>query len=146
MSTDFKSFDIVGSGVDSRALQDMLSAGHKDPMDIPYKTPDENTITSADGTIYELNSLGAVQYASAPTVVGQFKKQNMWKLGSTHAKVFHLKEEEDMKEYNNLLAKASSDDPSIIIAGEDRKFYNGNFVVFAVYRPVMYKTLIKKRQ
>ena len=146
MGTGFKSFDTVGAGIDTSAIHEMLRSGHKDPMDIAYKTQDDNTITSEDGTVYEVNSLGEVQYVSAPTVIGQYKKQNMWKLGPTQAKVFQLKEDSQLVEYNSLLAKASSEDPALIIAGEDRKFYNGNFVVFVVYRPVMYKVLIKKKK
>jgi hypothetical protein len=140
----FNSFQ-VGSGFNSNGVRNMLlGEKHKDIHETDNAAHD-SLITAEDGTVYELDALGQVQWASVPTVRGQYTKQNMWKHGAVKASIYKLEHQDQLDGYNKLLESASAEDPSVVIIETERKFYNGNFVVMVTWCPVMYRILIKKK-
>ena len=141
MQNQFK----VGSGFKAGAVRDMLfGEQHKDSADTDNLAHD-TIVTAEDGTVYEVDALGQPNWASVPTVRGQYAKPKMWKHGSIRAEVFRLAEKEQLAGYNKLLEAASIEDPSAVIVETERKFFNGNFVIMVTWCPVMYRILIKKK-
>lgn len=141
-----KSFN-VGSGVSTTAMRNLLFDNkHTDVQDTDAASAEqESSICSADGTVYELNSLGQPEWASTPTVEGQYKKDKMWKYGPYRADVFKLESAKMLEDYNKLLARACAEDPSVYIIHTEQKFFNGNFVLLVTWCPIMYRVLIRKK-
>lgn len=135
----------VGSGFKSGTVRDMMFGdAYKDTPDSDNLAHD-SIVTAEDGTVYELDALGQANWASVPTVRGQYGKNKMWKHGSLRADVYKLENKEQLAEYNKLLESASLEDPSVVIVETERKFFNGNFVIMVTWCPVMYRILIKKK-
>lgn len=138
----------VGSGVRTSTMRDLLLGDtHKDvsEQDATHPKEEANTLVAEDGSVYELNSLGQAEWASKPTVKGQFQKDKAWKFGSHRADVFDLREEKQLELYNSLLEKASREDPAAAIIDTERKFFNGNFIIMVTWCPIMYRILMRKK-
>lgn len=72
---------------------------------------------------------------------GQSSDPGMYKLSSPIVEVFHLDNVDELKKYNDLLARTVSmtgGDPQIHILQHERQFWQGEFVVYVMYAKYMY--------
>lgn len=110
-------------------------------MDAPRaEEPKEGRSTYVDhsGREYLLDSLGQREWSETPVFEGQYSDARLCKRDAPTAVTFDLSEPDQLKAYNDLLAKLDPNGPGVEIIAEDRQFYRGKFVVFVIYTKVWY--------
>ena len=87
-----------------------------------------------------LNDVNNKTHWNKPFFKGQSRAQGMFKLSPPKVRLFHLKEEQQVEDYNKFLAQVGGgeDDPSITNLYLDKQFYNGEFIILATYNEVWY--------
>lgn len=79
-------------------------------------------------------------YYNRPFFKGQSKKPGMYRIGHPKAKVFHLSNPDELEDYNLLLAGTGIEgqDPQYINLSLDKQFWQGEFIVLAMYNEMWY--------
>lgn len=85
------------------------------------------------------------KYKNKPSIKNQFDDEKLWTVGFIRAEVLNLSDKDQFSRYNELLKFASLNSPRIIIVNEIKKFYEGSYIIFIIYRPVLYKVLFNKK-
>lgn len=80
-----------------------------------------------------------------PKLEGMFAEPTMWRIGKSEARVFLMSEENDLKDYADIITKSSATqkDPEIIIHELERQYDESvhTWKIFVVWAPIEYKQL-----
>lgn len=91
------------------------------------------------------NNRGDIIYSNRPVIKNQIQKEGLYKIGHPIAKVFNLSNKDELEEFNKLLAGTGSqgEDPQYVNLNLSKQFWNGQFMILAIYSEVWYmKTFI----
>lgn len=134
----------IGQSYSSKATSEFIESQHKDIWEDFAEAAKPNEMLAADGTLYVLDAVGDVKESTTPTVKGQYKKEGLWRYGTPKATVLNLSIPKDLSEYNEILAKASGEDPGCAVLESSREFYQGEFFVMLTWCPILYASLMRK--
>lgn len=84
---------------------------------------------------------GTKTYSNKAYFAGQSAAQGSFKLSPPVVEVFHLGSADELKAYNDILARSASmtgGDPQIHILQHERQFWQGEFVIYLMYSKYWY--------
>lgn len=88
-------------------------------------------------------------YSKTPTLPDQYQREGLWDRGPSQVKTFHLGKAEDLAVYNKLLTRAQPEgSPGLVLEANTPVFCEkeADFIVFFMYREILYKNLSFRNQ
>jgi hypothetical protein len=131
LPSDYPDFSLGYSSENSPPVPAPLAA-------VPEKEEDQPSVPFSESLFYE-------GYSRTPTYIDQYERLSPTvKEGELTAKVFDLQDEQQLKDYNKLLADATNPySPRALIKKTDTIAKKGTWKMLIHYTPLWYKILNK---